>query len=712
MVYKVHTDIYITTKDKREVTIKDKVISAEFTEDVESISQSGSITVSKFLHSGGVYLFECYSSVVFKSGDPIIYHQYYEDDLDNKFVFEGYIARVDVKDDTATIHVEDYGYILKRDNYTAADVKLINENVKLDPKFYNLQAILRLIRSNTKDKFGVSIDFEIPSFELDIPSFRVQAGATSMSILDMIKSKFGITIFLTNNTIIVGAAYEHDIVQQQLDAKKIKQHIFSCLPADIPEGSDPVYPIIEQKLVWQTQDDIRLRLEVQVFKAGQVSGKKKVYGISEDDDKNVEVRQLILVGDYTDEQIEKIAYSTINRYRYTGFARGSSIRICGIPQMSIYDVAVLDGYTPISNLHDNNATMPRYSFMVNKIVTGLNSSDGFYRDVYVGNKVNTTKDKEASSVDKYIKQLTTAQQPTKTINSDLNVNQPDAQLIDYQQLNKTSKVKVTVSPEININQYLDNYATILNKIFNVQIEGTIDSNTNYPTIPSPNPYPYIITIYNYRQEITYYASSGTKIEKNTGNEKINDTPFFTDKRNIGFKYLYYISTIKNYFFKSFSGIVFKIGSNTYTTSVKAIKSKDTIPFFTNNNINFGGELHNMLVHDYYSNYPEIQIQKKNGVNITNVTELTDLEKYAIFELNTSVKTNKALYYTTIRKMYNLLLGEIFNKLDPQILNSGVTTEEFINELKTKAYNEKINIYSQSTPSAMYDFLFEYYSNIK
>ncbi|WP_165027102.1 MULTISPECIES: hypothetical protein [unclassified Dysgonomonas] len=274
MYLKLEGHIEIVRADGKKLTFG-AFNSVEIEIDMFKINSSCKIklpTSSRLQFNNGKYGQIVQTAKHFARGDKIVVKLGYNGELEKEFT--GFISRLNY---TTPLEVECEGYeFLLRS--------------PCETKTWTKTTMKEVVQYIIKDT-GIVLNDKIP--EVNFTRYIIPANMTRLEALQMVKEKYGMTIFFTDNTLYAGLAYtiDHGVVKYRLGWNTIK----------------------DDDLKYRNADDVRLRIKAVWIKPDNTKIEAEV------GDPKGSLRTLFFYNVSSKSELEKLAKEEIKKYRYSGY---------------------------------------------------------------------------------------------------------------------------------------------------------------------------------------------------------------------------------------------------------------------------------------------------------------------------------------------------------------------------------------------------------
>lgn len=208
----------------------------------------------------------------FSRGDKVKVWLGYSDDL--RLEFEGFIHRINLAT-PLEIECEGYEFQLRSKCETKTWAKT------------TMKEVLQYIIAGT----DIKLSDKIPT--VDFTKFILKANMTKLEALQLVKEKYGVTVFFMGNTLYAGLAYVIDkgAVKYKLGYNTIK----------------------DDELKYRDEDDVQLKVKAVWIKPNNTKVEAEV------GDKQGSQRTLFFYDVSSVEQLKKLAAEEIKKYKYSGY---------------------------------------------------------------------------------------------------------------------------------------------------------------------------------------------------------------------------------------------------------------------------------------------------------------------------------------------------------------------------------------------------------
>jgi hypothetical protein len=371
-----------------------KVLEVHIQKTLSSFTNNCSITLPKYLRYNNKPVFTDFESNLFKKGDVFsvkLGYQYQTNIWNTDEQFYGFLANIEILENTVILHLEDYAYWLKLAvfNYVDASTTLTTLGNKLKA------GVNALIPSGVQPiNIQIGKDFPITDFKASY--------ATGTQILDLLKGNYLLDSYFIKNTLVLGINFS---AISNTDPTKIKS--FSTFKSSLIKTVSPnkFYKILNMaNLKFKHIDDLKLNITLKTITNGKVqenyfdtNGKISTVQIQEGNH-----LEFVNFNASSISQMESFVQNQIKRIRYTGFMKGSSFTTYGLPSIEVKDVIAFDGVGFIRNFNQSvggylESIYERTSYLVDGVNISF-TNQGFRQEVILSNKV-ATKYSSTSLVD-------------------------------------------------------------------------------------------------------------------------------------------------------------------------------------------------------------------------------------------------------------------------------------------------------------------------
>ncbi len=208
----------------------------------------------------------------FDRGDKISVWLGYNDEL--KLEYEGFVYRINYKS-PLEIECEGYEFLLRSSCETKTWAKT------------TMKEVLQYLTAGT----GIELSKHVP--EVPFTKFIIKANMTRLEALQMIKEKYGMTVFFMGKTLYAGLAYILDLgtAKYKLGWNTIKDDDLKYRNADDVS--------LKVKAIWIKPDNTKIEAQV-----GDPEGSH---------------RTLFFYNVSSKEELKKLATEEIKKYKYSGF---------------------------------------------------------------------------------------------------------------------------------------------------------------------------------------------------------------------------------------------------------------------------------------------------------------------------------------------------------------------------------------------------------
>lgn len=273
MYVKLNGHIEIEQANGRKVTFS-TWHSVEIELDMFKINSSCKIKIPTIarLQAKGIPGENVQTAKQFNRGDKILVKLGYDDQLETEFV--GFISRVNFAS-PCEIECEGYEFLLRSPCETKTWTKT------------NMKEVIQYIIEGTP----IELSDHVP--EVSFTKFIIPANMTKLEALQMVKEKYGMTIFFDGQMLYAGLAYvlDNGLVKYRLGWNTIKDNDLKYRNADDVS--------LKIKAVWVKPDNTKLEAEVGDPKGSQ--------------------RTLFFYNVSSKEELEKLAKEEIKKYKYSGY---------------------------------------------------------------------------------------------------------------------------------------------------------------------------------------------------------------------------------------------------------------------------------------------------------------------------------------------------------------------------------------------------------
>lgn len=274
MYLKPRSHIEINRKDGKKLKF-DAFHAIEGEKDIFKINSSCKLKIpvsARLKYAGTKNTESVQTAKQFSRGDKIKVRLGYNDDL--HLEFEGFIYRVNLAT-PIEIECEGYEFLLRSKCETKTWAKT------------TLKEVLQYIISGTE----IKLSEKVPS--VDFTKYVIPANITKLEALQMVKEKYGVTVFFMGNILYAGLAYVIDkgTVKYKLGHNTIKDDELKYREADDVQ--------LKVKAVWVKPNNTKVEAEV-----GDPQGSQ---------------RTLFFYDVSSVEQLKKLAAEEIQKYKYSGY---------------------------------------------------------------------------------------------------------------------------------------------------------------------------------------------------------------------------------------------------------------------------------------------------------------------------------------------------------------------------------------------------------
>ena len=359
---------------------KYKIINVSIQKTVNSFTNNCVITLSKRLRLKNQDIFSDIESFVIKKEDVVSIQLGYIQGTNvmlNDTQFNGFVSQINILSHTVEIICEDYMFFLKKLKFS-----LSAQSISLN----DLGNIL-ISKTNSILPSNVSpIKLITNGIGLSITNL-VLKDVNGVEVLQHLKQFYTLDSFFLNDILNIGINYG-TINQNQ------KRFTFSTFPSSLIKtvSNQTFLKILNMDgLKYQKADDIKLQITAKVFTSNSDYYEEK-FG-----DTTGEQRTFIFSGNPDKMQLQNLVNNQIQRYKYSGFTRGSSFVTFGLPTIQPLDIVSFDGIGMI-RWYDFNAkntnkitTYAKASYLVESVKIDF-GTNGFKQTIGISLKVSVDSD--------------------------------------------------------------------------------------------------------------------------------------------------------------------------------------------------------------------------------------------------------------------------------------------------------------------------------
>jgi hypothetical protein len=394
--------------DNSDSTGSIKVSSIEVVKDINNFTKTAKFTVSKssYIRNGNkIYpLFDNNRLLYLESGSYIKLEYGYDGfDLDS---FEGFLTSYEIKNDMIIIELEDYSFFLKRTKFNfSKDTLELEELGKtilsqmsitfkeyaekleypflIEPSKYASDNVDENGEYKTVDNW-LSVKNNV---DMKIEKFRA-ANSTGIKILELLKKEFLLQSFFNGSTLEIGVNFKTEYINKQVDDGNYKQHYFTTISNGIisslkskTNNTNTYGRIIDySNLEYKDEGDIKFKITAKVISNDGVE-------TFETGDETGEQRTMIIYKEEDKEEIQTLIDTQIEKWKYSGYQKGSYFSTFGGISPNLLDIITLDigeyKIDPLNNVIFKG--IPTSSYFLNKITTVVNKT--IRNKMYLGKRV-------------------------------------------------------------------------------------------------------------------------------------------------------------------------------------------------------------------------------------------------------------------------------------------------------------------------------------